>query len=68
MTSRTTIPSEGHLLYGTKAIAGFLGITPRQALHLTEQGRIPHFHIGRVLCANRNTLRHWLDQQEAKAG
>lgn len=65
MTAKPAGPIQGEMLYGTKAIAEFLGIRPRQALHLMEQGRLPHFHIGRVLCANRSTLRAWLAEQEA---
>ncbi|MBN6820703.1 DNA-binding protein [Methylobacterium organophilum] len=67
MTSHHAPPLQGEMLYGTKAIAEFLGIRPRQALHLLEQDRLPHFHVGRVLCANRSTLRQWLADQEAMA-
>lgn len=67
MKTRTTPPIEGEMLYGTKAIAEFLGIRPRQALHLVEQDRLPNFRVGRVVCANRSTLRAWLAEQEAAA-
>ena len=57
--------STGLMLYGVKSIADFLGIRPRQALHLVEQDRIPHYRIGRIVCANQNTIRQWLADQEA---
>lgn len=59
-------PTNGLMLYGTKAIAEFLGVRPRQALYMMEQGRLPHFKIGRALCANRKTVAEWLAAQEGR--
>jgi hypothetical protein len=51
------------MLYGAKAIATFLGIKPRQAQHLLEQDRLPHFRVGRVLCSTKGKLAEWLSSQ-----
>ena len=60
---------EGDLLCGAAAIATFLGVPRRHALHLIESGRIPSFRIGegRNLYARRSTLTAWLAQQETAA-
>ena len=58
--------SAGDMLYGTKSIAEHLGIRPRQALHLIEQDRLPHFHVGKIICARRSTLTAWIAAQEAR--
>ena len=39
------------LLYGVPAIAGFLGLRQRQARHQIEDGRIPVFRMGAIICA-----------------
>lgn len=48
--------SGGALVYGLKAIGAFVGINSRQAKHLCETNQIPHFHMGRVICAERAAL------------
>lgn len=53
--------SGGALLYGLKAISTSMGVRPRQAQHLVETDQIPHFHMGRVICAHRPLLTAWLD-------
>ena len=54
--------SDANLLYGVKAIAAFLGVTPRQALGLIERGHLTHFHVGKIVCARRSTLTAWLSR------
>lgn len=59
------------VLYGVKAIAAFLGVRQRQALYMVEQNRLPHYRIGRAVCANPEKITEWLRQQEratAKGG
>lgn len=56
----------GDMLYGMRAIAEFLGIRPRQALHLVEAGHLPHFRIGKPICSRRSTLTAWLAEREAQ--
>lgn len=57
----------GLILYGTKAIGEFLGIGRRQAQHLVEAGRLPHFRVGKIVSARRSTLLAWIAEQEAKS-
>ncbi len=59
------VPADGQILYGVKAIAGFMGIRDRQALGLIERGRLPHFRIGKIVCAKRAAVLLWIDVQEA---
>ncbi|TNC07094.1 DNA-binding protein [Methylobacterium terricola] len=59
--------AEGLILYGVKAIARFLGIRDRQALHLIEQGRLPVFRSGRNVCAVREDVKAWAAEQAAAA-
>lgn len=53
------------ILAGTRAIAEFLGTSPRQVAYWNEQGRIPCFRIGKTICARPETLRQWLKNCEA---
>ena len=55
------------LLYGSRAIAEFMGIKPRAAEHLIEQRRIPFFRVGRTICARRTKLIAALEELEAEA-
>lgn len=66
MASSEPMPASGEILYGVKAIAAFLGVRDRQALHLVETDRIPFFRVGKIVCARRAALRTWISQQEAK--
>lgn len=61
MDSHTT---ETELLTGHKAIARFLGLSPRQVSWHDEQGNLPTFRIGRTVCARKTTLVQWIEQQE----
>lgn len=48
---------EADILYGVKAIATFVGITPDQAKHRVAKGQIPSFKIGGTVCALRSSIR-----------
>jgi hypothetical protein len=67
MTDTTTTDALG-LLYGADAIAGFLGITLRQAQHLIETKRIPVFKVGKTVAARRAKVLAALEALEAEAG
>ena len=53
------------LLFGIQAIASHLGIEYRQAAHIHEQGGIPTFKMGKIVCARRSTLAKHFAEQEA---
>ena len=55
------------LLYGVPAIARFLRLREPQARHLCENGTLPTFKIGKLICAREATLLHWLAECDAKA-
>lgn len=52
------------LLVGHKAIALFLGLSPRQVSWHDEQGRLPTFRVGKSVCARKVKLLEWIEQQE----
>ena len=56
------------MLYGAKAIADFLDIPHRVALHHLTKGNIPHFKLGKMPCQTREALGEWLKVQEERAG
>lgn len=60
---------EAPLLMGLPAIAGFLGLSERQARHLASKGTLPVFKLKQsaLICARPTTLRSWLAEQEAAA-
>ena len=48
------------LLHGAKAIARHLNMTERQARYLIDNGRIPVFRLGKIVCSTADTLaRHF---------
>jgi hypothetical protein len=55
---------ESDILTGHKAIARFLGLSPRQISWHDEQGNLPTFRIGRTVCARKSTLLQWIEEQE----
>ncbi len=55
---------ESDILTGHKAIARFLGLSPRQISWHDEQGNLPTFRIGRTVCARKSKLLQWLDELE----
>ncbi|PDT24455.1 DNA-binding protein [Rhizobium hidalgonense] len=59
--------TEPEVLTGHKAIARFLGLTPRQVSWHDEQGNMPTFRIGRTVCARKTKLLQWLDELEEQA-
>jgi hypothetical protein len=44
------------LLYGVPAIASFLGLPVKNTYYLIEKRRLPHFRIGKTVCARRSTI------------
>lgn len=56
--------SSAEVLYGVKAIAKFLGLPKRAAQHQVDTGRIPHFRMGKNICARPSSLRAWLAELE----
>jgi hypothetical protein len=60
------IDAESDLLFGTRAIAGWLGLTGRQPRRRIEADLIPAFHLGGILCARKSTLQAWLAALEAE--
>lgn len=57
------------ILFGIPSIAEHLGITERQARHLSDKGSLPTFKLPKsaIICARRETLKTWLAEQEAAA-
>ena len=56
------------ILKGAGEIAGFLfgdEKKQRSVYGLAGKGVLPVFHIGRMICARRSTLREWIAGQEA---
>src|SRR4051794_23346845 len=49
----TDTPEASDLLYGSRAIARYLGLTERQAAHRIAAGVIPHFKIEGTVCARK---------------
>lgn len=54
------------ILHQYAEIGAFLRMTPKQVQHRIIAGEIPHFRIGRIVCARKSTLLAWLADQEAK--
>jgi excisionase family DNA binding protein len=52
------------LLYGASAIADFLGIKRGVVYHLVETRRLPHFKVGKTVCARRSKLLAAMDRLE----
>ncbi len=53
------------LLYGALAIADFLGVKRGVVYHLVETGRLPHFKVGKTVCARRSKLLAAFEAMEA---
>jgi hypothetical protein len=70
MTDTTEAPDTAGLLYGGKAIAAYLGLTPKTVYHLIERGALPVFRLKdkRTLCARRSVLVAYLDAQLGEDG
>ena len=52
------------LLYGVAAIAAHLGLTDRQTRHNIDEGRLPTFRMGAIICARKSSLLRWMEGQE----
>ena len=61
-------PDDGALLYGCKGIGSYLGLTENEVWTLCNKGDLPHFRIGRRLCARPATLDRWLESLEEESG
>jgi hypothetical protein len=58
------------LLRGADEIAQFMFGDPkerRRVYHLAENGSLPVFRLGSVVCARRTVLLAWIADQEAAA-
>lgn len=60
-------PRTKDLLYGSSAIAEYLGISERQARHRCETGDFPSFKMGDTVCARKSSLDEVIDQMEEQA-
>lgn len=54
--------SDDGLLYGVKAIAKHLGLTPRQVSHLIQKGHLPSFRLGIIICSTQRGLAEHFSQ------
>lgn len=65
-TSNLEAPPD--VLKGAAEIATFLlgsAARRREVYHLVEQGILPHFKLGSIICARRSTLTSWIARMEA---
>lgn len=62
-----TSKNKPDLCHSYEEIGQHLGLTARQAKHLSETGRLPTFKLGRIVCALRSKLDLWLDEQARSA-
>lgn len=62
-------PDSAGLLYGLAAIAGYLGVTERQAEHIVANAEFPSFKIGRRVCSTKSAIGKWFlaDMMRAEA-
>jgi excisionase family DNA binding protein len=61
MTDTVSTPD---LLYGAHAIADFLGVKRSVVYHLVETRRLPHFKVGKTVCARRSKVLAAFDRLE----
>ena len=52
------------LLYGASAIANFLGVKRGVVYHLIETHRLPHFKVGKTVCARRSSVLAAFERME----
>jgi hypothetical protein len=55
------------ILYGVQRIADHLGLTRRQAAYQIEQGRLPTFKMGALVCATPEALAEHFAKLHAEA-
>jgi hypothetical protein len=60
-----TMTESADLLYGVPAIASFLGLPVKNTYYLIEKRRLPHFRIGKTVCARRSTILSATDASRA---
>jgi hypothetical protein len=60
-----TMTESADLLYGVPAIASFLGLPVKNTYYLIEKRRLPHFRIGKTVCARRSTILSAMDASRA---
>jgi excisionase family DNA binding protein len=65
--SETATADTLDLLYGVPRIAAFLGVTERTAYHLIDTKRLPHFRMGKILCARKSTLTKAMSELEQQS-
>lgn len=61
------MPDNGLILAGARPIAADLGVRPNQVYYWAKAGLMPHFYVGRTLCADRAALRAWVAERQGKA-
>ena len=63
-------PLGDDLLIGAEKIAEYVFGDPkyrRRVYHMANQGQLPTFKFGAILCARRSTLRRHVEQREQAA-
>jgi chorismate-pyruvate lyase len=66
-TRRSTNTESSDLLFGTRAIGRYLGLSERQARRRIEAGVVPTFQLGGIHCARKSTLEQRLAALEAES-
>ena len=61
------MPDNGLILAGARPIAAHLGVRPHQVHYWCKAGLLPHFRVGRTLCADREALRAWVAERQGAA-
>lgn len=60
------MPDSGLILAGARPIAAELGVRPGQVYYWSKAGLMPHFFVGRTLCAERAALRAWVAERQGR--
>ena len=56
------------ILHGTKRIARYLGLSPRQVRYLIDRDRLPTFKMGSTVCSTPDMLDGHIDDLAANGG
>lgn len=51
------------MLRGSKAIAGHIGLTQRDVLHLIKTGSLPGMKVGNKFVVDTETIERWLAEK-----
>ena len=62
------IPDQLDILFGSRAIARYLGLSKEQTRGLITIGALPVFKLGGADCARRSALSRYIKKQEAQRG